>query len=95
MSVIDEVKDVISKSLKIPADQLKASSKLVDFGAESIDVIELLFDLEEKFDIEIAVKSNKDALSAGQDNNRLNEISFMTIGDVAGIVDKLVAAKHA
>jgi|HubBroStandDraft_3_1064219.scaffolds.fasta_scaffold158578_2 acyl carrier protein len=95
MSVIDEVKQVISESLRIPVDQLKDSSRLVDFGAESIDVIELLFDLEEKFDIEIAVRANRDNPKAAGDNGKLDEIAFMPVGDIAGIVNKLVAAKHA
>jgi acyl carrier protein len=97
MEVNDEVKRVISKSLKIPVEQLSDSSKLEDFGAESIDVIELVFELEEKFDIEISVKSSNDALvlNTGTNGTGLREIGFMTIGDIAGAVKQLVDAKAA
>jgi acyl carrier protein len=91
----DKVKQIISKSLKIPVEQLSDSSKLEDFGAESIDVIELVFELEEKFNIEISVKANRDTLvlNTGTNAPELSEIGFMTIGDIAGAVKRLVDAK--
>jgi acyl carrier protein len=101
VEVNERVKQVISKSLKIPVEQLADSSTLEDLGAESLDVIELVFDLEEKFDIEISIKSsvkaNKDALvlNAGKKAPELSEIGFMTIGEVAGAVQRLVDAKTA
>jgi acyl carrier protein len=93
----DQVKQVISKSLKIPIEQLTDSSTLEDFGAESIDIIELVFELEEKFDIEISVKPSKDALvlNTGTNTPGLSEIGFMTIGDIAAAVKRLVDAKAA
>jgi acyl carrier protein len=93
----DRVKQVISKSLKIPVEQLGDSSTFEDLGADSIDVIELVFELEEKFDIDISIKSNKDALALNTGTNApgLSEIGFMTIGDIAGAVKRLVDAKTA
>jgi len=95
MDVNEEVKRVISKSLNIPIEQLTDSSKLEDFGAESVDIIELLFELEEKFDIDISRRAGKTASAPdrGKDYNQLSEIAFMTVGDIASTVKQLVDAK--
>jgi acyl carrier protein len=97
VEVNEKVKQVISKSLKIPVEQLGDSSTLEDLGAESIDVIELVFDLDEKFDIEISIKSNPEALvlNTGTNSPGLSEIGSMTIGDIVGAVKRLVDAKSA
>src|SRR5262245_54311201 len=51
-----EVRRVISKILNIPADRLAPESRLDELGAESLDVIEIVFELEEKFGITISFK---------------------------------------
>jgi acyl carrier protein len=95
--VSDEVKQVISKTLQIPVEQLGDSSTLGDLGAESIDVIELVFELDDKFDIEISIKSNPEALvlNTGTNTPDLSEIGLMTVGDIVGAVKRLVDAKTA
>ena len=54
MALIDEVKEVVAEQLNVGADEVKEESKFVeDLGADSLDVVELIMELEEKFDIEI------------------------------------------
>ncbi|RUM66196.1 MAG: acyl carrier protein [Sulfurospirillum sp.] len=54
MALIDEVKEVVAEQLNVNADEIKEESKFVeDLGADSLDVVELIMELEEKFDIEI------------------------------------------
>ncbi len=54
MALIDEVKEVVAEQLNVNADEVKEESKFVeDLGADSLDVVELIMELEEKFDIEI------------------------------------------
>ena len=54
MALIDEVKEVVIEQLDVNADEVKEDSKFVeDLGADSLDVVELVMALEEKFDIEI------------------------------------------
>ena len=54
MTIIDDVKEVVVEQLSISADDLKDDAKFVeDLGADSLDVVELVMALEEKFDIEI------------------------------------------
>ncbi len=54
MALIDEVKEVVVEQLSVNPDDVKEDSKFVeDLGADSLDVVELVMALEEKFDIEI------------------------------------------
>jgi acyl carrier protein len=54
MALIDDVKAVVVEQLSVNADEVKEESKFVeDLGADSLDVVELVMALEEKFDIEI------------------------------------------
>ena len=54
MAILDEVKGVVVEQLNVNPDEIKEDSKFVeDLGADSLDVVELVMALEEKFDIEI------------------------------------------
>ncbi len=54
MALIDDIKEVVVEQLSVSADEVKEDSKFVeDLGADSLDVVELVMALEEKFDIEI------------------------------------------
>ncbi len=54
MALIEEVKEVVVEQLNVNPDEVKEESKFVeDLGADSLDVVELVMALEEKFDIEI------------------------------------------
>ncbi len=54
MALFDEVKEVVVEQLNVSPDEVKEDSKFVeDLGADSLDVVELVMALEEKFDIEI------------------------------------------
>jgi len=54
MALLDDVKEVVVEQLNVNPDEIKEDSKFVeDLGADSLDVVELVMALEEKFDIEI------------------------------------------
>ncbi len=57
------------------------TDKLQDLGLESIDALEMIFDLEEKFGIQIPYNAN----SAATD--------FSTVGDVVNAIQRLVDEK--
>ena len=70
MAVFDDVKAVVVEQLNVNPDEVKEESKFVeDLGADSLDVVELVMALEEKFDIEIPdtdaekIVTVKDAMS--------------------------------
>ena len=53
MAIFDEVRDVVVEQLSVAADAVKMESKIIeDLGADSLDVVELVMALEEKFDDE-------------------------------------------
>ncbi|MBU1020512.1 MAG: acyl carrier protein [Firmicutes bacterium] len=53
--VFDKVKSIIAEELGIEEDSILVNSDLADdLGADSLDAIELIMAIEEKFDIEIS-----------------------------------------
>jgi len=95
LDIIDEVRKIIADSLKIPVDRLAPDTKLEELGAESLDVIEIVFGLEEKFDITVPFKADQGTRVTVPGANGLEDIEFVTVADVARIVERLVAAKKA
>ena len=54
MALLDDVKEVVIEQLDCdPAEVKEDSTFIEDLGADSLDVVELVMALEEKFDIEI------------------------------------------
>jgi acyl carrier protein len=104
LAIIDDVRSIIAQSLKLPVEKLTPETRLEELGAESLDVIEIVFALEEKYDIAIPLRADeatrlvKPDDSGGQAKPAQNDgqdVPFSTVGDVAEIVEKLVAAKAA
>ncbi len=94
MKVADDVKQVIAKELKIPVEQLSEEVKLADLGAESLDVIEIVFSLEEKFNIDISMKTTAAPTRDADKANAPTDLTdFQTVGDICRAVQTLVDAK--
>ncbi len=54
MALFEDIKEVVVEQLSVNPDEVKEDAKFVeDLGADSLDVVELVMALEEKFDIEI------------------------------------------
>lgn len=54
MATFDDVKSVVMEQLSVDGDSVKLESKIIeDLGADSLDVVELIMALEEKFGVEI------------------------------------------
>lgn len=79
--VASNVLEVIAKQAKVEPAKVARETELADLNLESLDTIELIFALEEKFNIEIPFNANETG-TAG--------ISFTTAGDVIDAVAKLV-----
>jgi acyl carrier protein len=80
--VAQDVMAIIKKKIRVERDQITMDDKLRDLGLESLDALELVFDIEEKFDVEIPVNANE-----------ANIGGFETVADVVREVDKLVNKK--
>jgi len=54
MALFEQVKEIIVQELSVPEEKVKDSSTFEgDLRADSLDVVELVMELEEKFEIEI------------------------------------------
>ena len=53
--IFEKVKEIIAEELGIELDEIKLDSDLTDdLGADSLDAIELIMEVESQFDVEIA-----------------------------------------
>ena len=82
MSVVAKgVTEIIALRTKRDPAELQGSEWLDELGIESLEVVEMIFELEDHFGIEIPVNAN----NAGKE--------FKTVGDIVLLVEKLVAEK--
>ncbi|WP_035358862.1 acyl carrier protein [Edaphobacter aggregans] len=72
--------DIIAKAKNIPADNITLDTSFEELNIDSLDKINISFEVEEAFHIEIP----DDALG-----------SLKTVGDVVRGVEQLIAAKAA
>ena len=52
--IVDFIKSFISEYCRIDVDKIKKESKLTDLGMDSLDIIEFILAVEDKYDIEIS-----------------------------------------
>ncbi len=93
MGVADGVKRVIARELKLPVEQLSDDTKFADLGAESIDIIEIVFALEEKYDIDISVNFNQTDTDVSKSPGQMSRTDLATIGDICDAVQSLLDSK--
>jgi acyl carrier protein len=80
MSEIEsKIYDIIVEKTSIDREKLTRDASLTDLEIASLDFVEIVFAVEEEFDIEVPYNANT------QDED------FKTLGDIVGAVEKLVA----
>ncbi|MDD2333349.1 MAG: acyl carrier protein [Mesotoga sp.] len=71
-TIQERVISIVAENLGIDAGEIKGNSRFIeDLGADSLDLVDLVMELEDKFDIQIS-----DSQTA----------SFKTIDDVVGFI---------
>ncbi len=93
VDVRSEVKLIIASQLRIPLERLKPDVRLKDLGAESLDFVEVLFELEEKFDISLPFNANQPAQRASTDVGDESILLSSTIDQLADLIERLMARK--
>lgn len=93
--IIDEVRSIISKQLKIPIEHLSRNTKLQELGVESLDFIEIVFALEEKFDVSIPYNANETSAAGKPDSSPVGSAKLETIEQISAAVKMLLDAKAA
>jgi acyl carrier protein len=82
VDVAKGVIELVSGKVRNTQGPLQMSDALESLGLESLDVLELTFAIEEKFNIEIPFNAN-------------TEFDFKTVGELVHAVEGLVAKKTA
>jgi len=94
VDTLDEVKRIIAKGLRLPIEQLTDDTRLEELGADSLDIIEIVYDLEEKFGISITIKPGESSLLLKPETPGTESmVELGTVADIARVVQSLVEAK--
>ena len=64
--VTQRVISVIAKTQRIPPEKISPNSTFEELGLDSLDSVNILFALEEEFDIDIPDEDTRDIRSIGQ-----------------------------
>ena len=79
-SAADDIIEMITARTSHTGGTIDLSASLDSLGLDSMEVVSLIFDIEEKFSIQIPLNANMD-------------IESKTLSDLIQAVDQLVAAK--
>ena len=77
MGSYDYIKQVLAEKYDIKPEAIMPEATLSDLGLDSLSVAELMFDVGDKYDIDIPD----------------DRADFNTLGEAAALVDELVQAK--
>jgi len=75
----DRVKDIVAEKLDVDREKVKDEATLIgDLGADSLDIVELLMNLEDSFDMKIPedaekIKTVGDAIAYIESNAKVTE----------------------
>ena len=94
VEMLDEIKRIVSKRAEVPVEQVTPDTRLEDLGAGSLEVIEIVYDIEEKFGISVPIKPGESSLLLETETQGTKStVALGTIGDIARAVQSLVDAK--
>jgi acyl carrier protein len=82
-AVAQGVTEIIAAKMKGNRAEVTDSDWLDELGIESLEAVEMIFELEDRFGIEIPVNANN------------TDAVFRTVADVIRVVEELVAQKGA
>jgi acyl carrier protein len=82
VSTLERVKIIVANQLDIDPSDLTETTELQEVGFESLDVIEVIFSLEDAFQVDIPFNAN---------DNDPSEMK--TVGDIVRMVEVILAGK--
>jgi acyl carrier protein len=98
MDVVEQVRLAVAKTLKIAAEDVTPDTRLDEIGLNSLEMMELIFELEERFGIDIPFDLldlvDPQFVPGGKaGGDRSGAMPFETVADVASAIQKHVGAK--
>ena len=94
VEMLDEIKAIVAKRVEVLVEQVTHDTRLEDLGAGSLEVIEIVYDIEEKFGISVPIKPGESSLVLETETRGTKStVELGTIGDIARAVQSLVDAK--
>ena len=84
MSVLEQVIKIVAKQLDKDEAAFDESTDLQEAGFESLDVIEMIFNLEDEFKINIPYNANE-----------ADTVQMHTVGDIVRLVETIRAGSNA
>lgn len=81
-----QVSAIIARQAMVAPDQIELTTRLADLNLDSMALVEVIFGLEEAFDISLPFNANED---------RGERQDFATIASVVALVERLIAQKAA
>lgn len=81
---LDKVRTIVAEQAMLDVAEVKPDSTLSDLGVDSLGLVEIVFAIEEEFDITVPFNANDPAAS---------EFDISSVQVAADGVDRLVAAK--
>lgn len=81
MSTLEQVMDIIASKGQVDRARLSDASVLTELGISSLDIVEIIFSLEDTFGIQIPFNANA------------TELPYKTVGELAKAVEDLRGKK--
>jgi acyl carrier protein len=80
--IADEVMEIVASRVRTANHKVSPADSLDSLGLESLDILEILLDLERRFDIEIPYNAN-------------TKLAFDTVGEMVQAIERLIAERAA
>jgi acyl carrier protein len=79
MNTHDRLIGILASEYKLQPDQLQPAARLDELGVDSLGVMELLFKIEDEFQIQVPA----------------DQVQLATVGDVVAYIDGLLAQRDS
>ncbi len=86
MSTTEKIIEIVAEQAFLDSGEVSAASTLEELGIDSMGVVECIFAIEEKFDVQVPFNANSPEAS---------QFDVTSIATIADAVDKLIADKKS
>ena len=73
MDTMEKIKEIISRQTDIDKDNLTEDTTIEEITSDSLDIVEMLMDIEETFDVDISDEDAKKLTTLGELSNYIDD----------------------